>query len=957
MKRHLVQIAVLLIVLSHSVIGQEINGFIYDTANSKYINPNTKVEFVFKNGVYVSELPPINGKPNGVILTRDTNGAFYEVGYLVEGGTRVTTYYAPISDGYVGQQRLYSSLPQAEKDFVIQDLVAPTWEGGTTYLQRMQKPPTTSEPRQYGSYPETGYASAAGTSTATDDSQAGTDDTPQEGESEEEPTLGGGTSQDVTAGQDAERAAQAWLQTIDGSKVATALGSSYTVGAEAQIIDSRTGAVYYPDGEGYFSTYPDASGARTRLYVDGEIVREVRIDRDGKVVGGWTHTKGTTTTDSSAIGSTVQQLSSTGIAPPRVEPPPVSGSTLSGLTLSDEDKATIANTPDKSKLVTYIGTDGKLHVATTDIVTVASNGAVSTMTGVGARPVGNVVPPYVAQDFLSSPTATLSTTAVSGQNRYVVSSFKEDKSITNYVDYRREVTTTYEGQVGPNGELPQTYTAHIEVVDKKDDVLTAGYTEVRREQTFVQQTLVNGKYVTERTGTEIQLGSGRTVQIGTDYVSGQEAARIMRANVPSGASPEERRKIEAEATRLAALPTTERIPGDTIVIRVNGETVGQLQPGGDFTRESTVTEPTVRDALVARLTAILGDEGKANEEADKIIRQARFDRAQRHGSFLSDVYRQRPGESNYDWIGRIVGGVMQTYDKLGGIGRLSTLFMGDFASKNREALEKSFCGFAGIQTCFVSAICGEIHEITSSNVLVGTDAKQNRINSASLNAERSEAVLLQGLSRQELIDILGNASSLGGRYVDLTDPTFRPELLGPLKLRLYHVEYSISNRLPEEQVMYNVEFRKLTAPVIIATTIPNRTATADEYQGDYAQYLARTRNVNNQGTVSAVSWFPERKILKTGKTDHDHLQKYSSNEYDAACLVFNPGLPSGKSASSGTVKEFCVPFTEYQGGATVIQAAGNGTTQAPPPQTTGTTQATSAGRPPPVRSTVPGSQV
>jgi len=270
-----------------------------------------------------------------------------------------------------------------------------------------------------------------------------------------------------------------------------------------------------------------------------------------------------------------------------------------------------------------------------------------------------------------------------------------------------------------------------------------------------------------------------------------------------------------------------------------------------------------------------------------------------------------------------LGLVLKVYQEFDGIRQLTSLAFGDYAVKNRERYARSFCAFAGIDNCLVSAICGEYHKIVPGNVLAGRGAHGEGVSSGSLNAERSFATPLAGQTRQQLLDILGNTTTIGGHLVDLKDQNFDPATLGNLTLRLYHVEYSITNNAAfGEKIQFNVQFRRLGA-IAIPTPAPVRTPNYQYVNGVLVDLNAA--NINNlvknvtQSSYSApirnAKYFGQDKLLQSGQSDHDHIYRYSTNEWDTVCLTFHPGLPSG----SGIASELCVPISEYLGESTSLE--------------------------------------
>jgi hypothetical protein len=174
------------------------------------------------------------------------------------------------------------------------------------------------------------------------------------------------------------------------------------------------------------------------------------------------------------------------------------------------------------------------------------------------------------------------------------------------------------------------------------------------------------------------------------------------------------------------------------------------------------------------------------------------------------------------------------------------------------------------------------------------------------------------MTRQQLIDLFGNQTVIAGRLVNLTDPNFKPEALGRLKLRLYHVQYSITNNAAmdeDEKLSYNINFVRVP----------------DSKKSSYGTPVAK------------ATWYPAGSVpqLAYQETARDDLYKFSATEYSDVCLTFNPGLPSG-GISGGSpifggevdiVPQICVPFQESTTPTTATQPG------APPPTDVTTPQA------------------
>jgi len=244
-------------------------------------------------------------------------------------------------------------------------------------------------------------------------------------------------------------------------------------------------------------------------------------------------------------------------------------------------------------------------------------------------------------------------------------------------------------------------------------------------------------------------------------------------------------------------------------------------------------------------------------------------------------------------IGQNIGRIYRGYTTFQGLTQVSALIWPDRQEriqKLRQEVQEKFCLAAGIQNCLVSTICGSISDFDADNILVGRGPGGELVSSAVLNAERSVPIEVAGLTRQQLIDLFGNATVIAGRRVNITDPKFDPKSLGQLKIRLYHVQYGITNNL-NGGLKYNL----------------------------YFNIGAQNTNSSYGTPVIARNWFPEDKVLSPGEEASDNKYKFSATVYDGVCLTFSPPLPSGHAAIASTADKLCVPFTEYQGGATTYE--------------------------------------
>ncbi|HLC33130.1 MAG TPA: hypothetical protein VJJ82_04855, partial [Candidatus Nanoarchaeia archaeon] len=110
---------------------------------------------------------------------------------------------------------------------------------------------------------------------------------------------------------------------------------------------------------------------------------------------------------------------------------------------------------------------------------------------------------------------------------------------------------------------------------------------------------------------------------------------------------------------------------------------------------------------------------------------------------------------------RSLGFLLRSYEQYNGLAKVTSLTWAP--GWNREALARQFCLGAGIENCLVSATCGQIHEITADNVLAGRGPGGELVSSASLNAQRSGPINVSGLTRQQILDIMGNTTVMKGR--------------------------------------------------------------------------------------------------------------------------------------------------------------------------------------------------
>ncbi len=242
-----------------------------------------------------------------------------------------------------------------------------------------------------------------------------------------------------------------------------------------------------------------------------------------------------------------------------------------------------------------------------------------------------------------------------------------------------------------------------------------------------------------------------------------------------------------------------------------------------------------------------------------------------------------------------LGRFMRAYYEFAGLRQLSSLLWPSYDAEvqaRKAEIQQKFCITAGITNCAISKICGTIYPIGADNVLAGRGPGGKFVSSASLNAERSIPIEVEGMTRQQMIDLFGNATVIKGVLVNLTDPAFDPRVLGRMKLRLYHVQYSVTNNAEDEkELKYNLHFRRV----------------GEQLNSSYGKPVYQSR-----------WWTDNAPTLSYLATARDHIYKFSATEYDNVCLEFDPKLPSGHAAFSDMVDELCVPFIEYAGGPTEI---------------------------------------
>ncbi len=250
---------------------------------------------------------------------------------------------------------------------------------------------------------------------------------------------------------------------------------------------------------------------------------------------------------------------------------------------------------------------------------------------------------------------------------------------------------------------------------------------------------------------------------------------------------------------------------------------------------------------------------------------------------------------------QIFGRIIKGYNDYQGIRQFTNLFWEGHAedvARKQDEIKRQFCLAAGISNCISSTICEKIYDLEGAdNMLAGRGPGGQFVSSAVINAERTPALEVAGMTRQQLIDLFGNTTVIGGRLFNLTDPSFNPKILGKIKVRLYHVQYSIRNNgICEGSVSWGGE--------------------CDQIDLTYNIHFVRVDQAYNSSYAAPLvdaKWFPGPKLptIKYLEQAKDDLYKFSATEYSDVCLKFNPKLPSGGGpVAPKTADSLCVPFKE-----------------------------------------------
>ncbi|MBS3148362.1 hypothetical protein J4219_05740 [Candidatus Woesearchaeota archaeon] len=335
----------------------------------------------------------------------------------------------------------------------------------------------------------------------------------------------------------------------------------------------------------------------------------------------------------------------------------------------------------------------------------------------------------------------------------------------------------------------------------------------------------------------------------------------------------------------------------------------------------------------ARDGAAVNVNGQSTEAKNVLFARSRMERNEERAAARSRSAFGLFGQGDV-WGG--LGRLMKIYNQYAGLTQLSNLIWDKNAKEveeRRTRMIQEFCLAGGIENCLVSTICGQIHEITPSNVIAGRGPSGQFVSSGVINAERSFPIDIRGLSRQQLIDILGrNITTINGIRVDLSNPAVNLSRFGNITLRLYHVQVSVTNNVAgEKDLRYNVELRRTGAGETVQVVVPatgTTPATIEEGEVEFPTAYAEP--------ISQAKLFKKEIVLKpTESTPPDKRHEYFNSfaQWDTACLLVQPGLPKGSAFDSSFGREFCTPIVEYQGGPTTIDQQ-----DAQPPAGTSTRQ-------------------
>ncbi|HLF54716.1 MAG TPA: hypothetical protein VI612_03275 [Candidatus Nanoarchaeia archaeon] len=269
--------------------------------------------------------------------------------------------------------------------------------------------------------------------------------------------------------------------------------------------------------------------------------------------------------------------------------------------------------------------------------------------------------------------------------------------------------------------------------------------------------------------------------------------------------------------------------------------------------------------------------------------------SQQYKDFVGNRAEPRP---TYSTRMQAAAEYLQLYDQYRGLAVYSSLILGpgysEQVQQNREVLQRQFCIALGIKNCLASTICRQIFDVRADNVAVGIGPTGEYVSSAAITAERSPALEVAGMTAQQLIDLFGvNTTTIAGRTVNLAAPDFDPATLGQIQIRMYHVQFGITNNAETGRTTaWNIEFRTPTG--------------------------IRRR------------WYAQDQLLPYTDTSSGHVYKLSATEYKEACLVFDTELAAGKYGPRPTyIDEFCRDFVEYAGGPESVAVVGAPAAAAP----------------------------
>ncbi|PIN74948.1 hypothetical protein COV18_05435 [Candidatus Woesearchaeota archaeon CG10_big_fil_rev_8_21_14_0_10_37_12] len=286
-----------------------------------------------------------------------------------------------------------------------------------------------------------------------------------------------------------------------------------------------------------------------------------------------------------------------------------------------------------------------------------------------------------------------------------------------------------------------------------------------------------------------------------------------------------------------------------------------------------------------------GNEGLAEEDFDNIAAEAV------NSGYFSSV--EGGGFSMafnaLNW-GQFFGKILRAREFLGISQGLSLIFdnYGDYVAERRAQLEQDFCIANGIANCIASKYCANQQPIQPQNTVLGISREGLLEPVIRLNAERTQQLILQGATAQQLIELLGTDTIIkDGRKINLSDPNLNPQVTRNLSLRLYHIQYHLVN---------NMQINPL------------------EQNGEIKYNLAI--GTGNEQTFSGINYYTQDKTLPFGqktKPQDSDIYKYSFTEYETACLKLHPGIIVGNVQGSRHKRNiYCVALVDMIGDPTSI---------------------------------------